>query len=117
MKNVQIIDGAENCTFSVFEFTDQQFSIIFSTKGQDLAFAEELETRLSAAQLVIAFEGVWNRPADKQQIQGLHGTIFYGFSEKRHVFPATRRECDWDDQAVNEAQRQLNFIRRQQSSE
>lgn len=114
MKNVQIIDGADNCTFSIFEFTDEQFLLVFPAEGQDLAFAEDLEASLSEAMLEKAFEVVWTRPVDKQEIQGLHGTIFYEFDDKKHYFPQTRRECDWDDLAVNEWQRRLNTARRQQ---
>jgi hypothetical protein len=112
MKNVQIIDGAVNCTYPVFQFTDEQFSLIFPVVGQDLAFAEELSEKLSQADLSRAFDGAWDRPVDKQHLQGLHGTIFYGFGDRKHHFPLTRRECDWDDDAVNEAQRKLNLARR-----
>ena len=112
MKNVQVIDAADNCTFSVFEFTDEQFSLIFPRNGQDLVFAEELEEALSEIELGEAFEGMWDRPVDKQKLQGLHGTLFYGFDNKKHYFPKSRRECDSDDRAVNHAQRQLNTARR-----
>jgi hypothetical protein len=114
MKNVQVIDGAVNCTYAVFQFTDEQFLLIFPMEGQDLAFAEELGENFSQADLSKAFEGVWDRPVDKRHLQGLHGTIFYGFSDKKHHFPETRRECDWDDDAVNVAQREMNAARRQQ---
>ena len=117
MKNVQVIDGAENCTFPVFELTDEQFLLIFPAEGQDLAFAEELESNLTEAELRLAFEGVWDRPVDKQYMQGLHGTIFYEFEIKKHFFPKSRRECDWDDSAVNDAQRRMNAARRQLFSE
>ena len=37
MKNIQIIDGADNCTFSIFQATDEEFSLIFPEPLQDIA--------------------------------------------------------------------------------
>lgn len=31
MKNVQVIDGATNATFSLFQATDEEFAAIFPT--------------------------------------------------------------------------------------
>jgi len=108
MKNIQIIDSADNCTFSIFQFTDEQFALIFSAAGQDIAFAEELEASLDERQIRQAFDGVWDRPLSKTMAMGIHGTIFYGFEDKKGCFPATRRECDWDELSLNSAQRELN---------
>lgn len=113
MKNVQVIDGAENCTFPIFQFTDEQFSMIFPDQGQDIAFIEDVLSRLSEIDQDLAFSGVWERPVDKQEIMGLHGTLFYGFEDRKVHFPKTCRECDWDDLAVNHAQRELNASKRQ----
>ena len=76
MKNVQVIDGAENCTFPIFQFSEDQFALIFPRKGQDIAFAEELELQLSDEQLRLAFEGAWDRPIAKSEATGIHGTLF-----------------------------------------
>jgi len=108
MKNVQIIDDADNCTFPIFQFTDTQFALIFSGPGQDIAFAEEVEARLGEADLRHAFEGVWDRPFSKPEAVGIDGTIFYCFERRKGCFPATRRECDWDSSSLNPAQRELN---------
>lgn len=112
MKNVQVIDGAENCTFPIFEFSDDQFALIFSEEGQDIAFAEEVELRLSEEQLRFAFEGVWDRPVAKPQAMGIHGTLFYEFEHKKPYFPVSRRECDWDNSSINSAQRILHAEQR-----
>ena len=108
MKNVQVIDDAFNCTFSIFQFTDQQFALIFPGDGQDIAFADELEAALSDAELQIAFDGAWNRPVQKCVIEGLHGTLIYGLNDRKEYFPESRRECDWDESSVNIVQRRLN---------
>jgi hypothetical protein len=44
MKNIQIIDGAANCTFSIFQATEAEFSLLFPAAGQDIQYAEYLET-------------------------------------------------------------------------
>lgn len=113
MKNVQIIDVGANCTFPVFQFTEVQFALIFGGSAQDIAFAEDVEVGLSEADLALAFDGVWERPVPKAEISGLHGTLFYGFVDRKQYFPVSRRECDWDDHAINAAQRDMNARLRQ----
>ncbi len=105
MKNIQIIDGAENCTFSVFQATDEEFSLIFPAAEQDIEFAEDLAERLGDA--VGPLSALWERPILKQDVIGIHGTLFYDFGPKRHLFPATKRARDWDSAALNAAQRRL----------
>ena len=41
MKNIQVIDGAENCVYDVFAASDETFALIF-THNTDIAFAEDL---------------------------------------------------------------------------
>jgi len=47
MKNIMIIDGAENCVYDVFAAPDDDFAIIFP-EGTDVAFIEEIERRPDA---------------------------------------------------------------------
>jgi hypothetical protein len=52
MKNIQVIDGADNCTFSIFQATDEEFAAIFPQSGQDIQLSEDLsEFALSAYEL------------------------------------------------------------------
>ncbi len=102
MRNVQVIDGADNCTFSLFQLTDEEFALVFPGDGQDIQFAEELTSAAKRALLA-----AWERPIRKSDAVGLHGTLFYGFADRRGSFPATRRERDWDARALNGAQRRL----------
>ena len=102
MKNVQIIDGADNCTFSIFQLTDDEFALIFPADGQDIQFAEDLSA--SAGRALTA---AWDRPVRKADANGIHGTLFYGFAARRQNFPNTKRERDWDEAAINEAQRRM----------
>jgi hypothetical protein len=39
MKNIQVIDGALNCTFSIFEATDEELALLFPEAGQEIQFA------------------------------------------------------------------------------
>nr|WP_294812890.1 hypothetical protein [uncultured Sphingomonas sp.] len=45
MKNIQIIDGAVNATFSVFQATDEEFAAIFPD-GCDIELVEGLIERM-----------------------------------------------------------------------
>lgn len=107
MKNVQVIDGAGNCTYSIFQFTEQQFKLVFPADGQDIAFIEDVCQRLAEAEQEIAFAGVWERPVDKQTMVGLHGTLFYEFEDRKSSFPKSGRECDWNEWSINAAQSKL----------
>lgn len=102
MKNIQIIDGADNCTFSVFQATDEEFGWLFPQPGQDIQFAEDVV--LPAGRTLA---GLWDRPIRKADVLGIHGTLFYEFEKKRQYFPASKREQDWHWQFINGAQRAL----------
>ena len=106
MKNVQIIDGAANATFSVFQATDEEFAAIFP-EGRDMELAEDVIERLGgdAARRVLA--PLWNRPILKRDALGIHGTLFYGSKKRPEHIPASKREVDWDDRSINQAQRDL----------
>lgn len=104
MKNVQIIDGAANATFSVFEATEQEYAAIFPGDC-DMELVEDLIARLGEDETGRVLASLWSRPVLKRDIIGLHGTLFYD-NESRSI-PATKREIDWKDQAINPAQREL----------
>jgi hypothetical protein len=105
LRAIQVIDGAQNCTFSLFLATDEEFAAIFPGEGQDIEFAEDLEERLRES--LVDISGLWQRPVRKPDANGIHGTLFYEFADRRRHFPATKRERDWKAPALNEAQRRL----------
>jgi len=108
VKNVQVIDGAENCTFSVFQMTDREFKAVFPG-GRDIAFIEDIIKRLGTKRASSSIlRPVWDRPVLKKDIVGLHGTLFYQFAKKKKYFPRSRREMDWNELSINEAQRRLH---------
>jgi len=95
MKNIQVIDGAENSVYDVFSATDEEFSLIFP-RGQDVAFIDEVMARGPEADLNKAFEKIWKRRIPKAQAMGIHGLLFYELEHKKQYYP-TRK----DEEAIN----------------
>ena len=106
MKNVQIIDAAQNATFSVFQATDEEFAAIFPG-DQDMELVEDCIARVGEQRAGAILSGIWDRPILKSQAHGIHGTLFYGWSGRRAYLPESKREVDTDERSINEAQRRL----------
>lgn len=96
MKNIQVIDGAENCVYDIFAATDAEFALIFPLH-QDVAFIDEVyaEGRDTAA-LNQAFAAIWTRRVPKSQAMGIHGQLFYELEHKKSYYPNRR-----DEDAIN----------------
>jgi hypothetical protein len=95
MKNIQVIDGADNSVYDIFAATDEEFALVF-TAGQDIAFIDEVMARGPEKELDKAFNRIWNRRVVKREAMGIHGVLFYGHENKKQYYP-TRR----DEEAVN----------------
>jgi hypothetical protein len=95
MKNIQVIDGADNCVFDIFAATEDEFSLIFPA-GTDVAFIDEVYARGESRWLDDAFNRIWTRRQRKVDVQGIHGTLFYELASKMAYYP-TRR----DEEAIN----------------
>ena len=95
MKNIQVIDGAENCVYDIFAVRDEVFDMVFAP-GTDVAFAEDLEQRRDGDHVLKALETIWANRVPKSQVQGIDGTLFYGLIEKRKYYPTLR-----DEEAMN----------------
>jgi hypothetical protein len=95
VKNIQIIDGADNCAYDVFAATEDEFALIF-LQGTDIAFIDEVMQRADGHAIDQAFEAIWARRVPKPDVQGIHGTLFYELQSKKQYYP-TRR----DEDAVN----------------
>lgn len=106
MKNVQIIDGADNATFSVFQATDEEFAEIFP-HGQDMELSEDFHERVGDERACAVLTPIWERPILKRDAHGIHGTLYYDWDRKRVHLPASKREVDWNERAINPAQRRL----------
>lgn len=95
MKNIQVIDGAQNCVYDIFAATEDEFALIFPS-GTDIAFIDEVYAREDEKKLDVVFNRIWLRPVQKSQAQGIHGIIFYELEEKKMYYPSRR-----DQEAVN----------------
>lgn len=94
MKNIQVIDGAQNCAYDVFQATDEEFAAIFP-EGHDIAFIDEVVAR-NGNGLTPILNRLWSRRIPKRDAQGIHGLLFYELDHKKAYYP-TRR----DEEAVN----------------
>jgi len=93
MKNIQVIDGADNCAYSVFQASDKTFKEIFPGKGQDIEFIDDFFDRVGKRRAAKLLQPLWKGYQDKRQISGIHGTLFYELKFKRKFYP-TKREID-----------------------
>jgi hypothetical protein len=107
-----LIDSALNATSSVFQATEDEFATIFPAEGQDMELVEEFIERSGEERAARILEPIWDRPILKRDTQGIHGTLYYGYADRRQHLPATKREVDWDDRSINSAQRQLFLSKR-----
>ncbi len=88
MKNVQVIDGAINCTYAIYAFTDDEFAKIFPDRGQDVEFIEDARKRLGSENLGRTLKYVWSRLIKKPEVVGIHGTLFYELDQKKQFYPS-----------------------------
>jgi hypothetical protein len=93
MKNIQVIDGANNCTYSVYAVTDEEFVILFPEPAQDIEFIEDVIARVGDEKLGSIMRPVWGRPVKKSDISGIHGTLFYGLLWKKKYYP-TKKDAE-----------------------
>lgn len=105
MKNIQVIDGASNATYSLFGVAEADFRLLFPG-DQDVAFDDELRARLGEQKAQEILARAWRRPVWKASARGIHGTLFFGLEEKKEWYPS-RREADVDPRCINDAQRKL----------
>lgn len=104
-KNLMIIDGAANCSFDVFSITEEHFKFIFPEEGQELECIEHLSKVHGEDGLIEAFKGLWDHCfMEKSETDGIHGTLFYQYPQRRALFPKLRwyeddSPSDWDEQA------------------
>jgi hypothetical protein len=106
MKNIHIIDGALNCTFSLFQVTDEEFALLFPEPQQVIQYAEDLGSLVHQQEIDAALEQIWQRPIRKQDAYGIHGTLFYEL-ERYKKWYREKREDAVNPLAINQAQRNL----------
>jgi hypothetical protein len=72
MKNIQVIDGANNCAYDVYSATEEEFIIIFPEPDQDIQFIEDIRDSDAVKQ---ALSLIWNRRVNKPEINGIHDEL------------------------------------------
>lgn len=87
MKNVLVIDGAENTCYDIFALTPKQYAMVFVQPGQDIEFIGNVKRDLQMK----AFEGVWDRFVHYDLVRGIHGTVFWELEFKKKFYPNKRR--------------------------
>jgi copper oxidase (laccase) domain-containing protein len=90
MKNIQVIDGAINCAYDIYEATAEDFDLIFPEAGQDIQFVEDLTDNEAGDQ---ALKRLWKNRLNKKDVQGIHGTLFCELEAKKTFYP-DRQETD-----------------------
>ena len=95
MKNIQQIDSADNCTYSIFEVDDGTFRKIFPEQGQNIEFLERVKNRFSAKEFKSIMEKLNESPIEKDNAMGIHGTLFFELSHKMKFYP-NFKESDMD---------------------
>ena len=106
MKNIQIIDSAINATFSIFQASETEFQAIFPD-DHNMEIVEDFFERVGNTVAGQILGPICQRPILKRDALGIHGTLYYGYADRRDVIPATKREVDWDESSINAAQREL----------
>lgn len=96
MKNIQIIDGAKNCAYSIYHVDDKTFHKIFCEKGQDIEFIDDLIHRLGEHEAGELLRPIWENRIEKQKAHGIHGTLFFELDFKKTFYP-NKREIDLDN--------------------
>lgn len=95
MKNIQVIDGAQNCVYDIFAIDEEGFALIFP-EGQDVAFIDEVEARHPFELLGPVFERLWRQRVPKREANGIHGLLFFELEEKKPFYPDRT-----DENAIN----------------
>jgi hypothetical protein len=91
VKNIQVIDGADNAVYDVFAATEEEFALIFP-QDQDVAFIDEVMSRGPEKEIDDAFTRIWQRRISKRDAVGIHGLLFYELEHKKQFYPTRKDE-------------------------
>jgi hypothetical protein len=92
LKNIQVIDGADNSTYSIFASTNEEFEAIFPADA-DIEFIEDFVDRVGEEMSTRITMDLWKRPVAKKEARGIHRTLFYQLTHKKRYYP-TKKESE-----------------------
>jgi hypothetical protein len=95
MKNIQVIDGALNEVFEIYEVPDDLFKVMFP-HGADIAFIDEVDRAFRRRGGRKLWNIVYGHPVDKKRVRGIHGTLHLTGSPIAREFFPTRKESSDD---------------------
>ncbi|MEP2990318.1 MAG: hypothetical protein ABJN65_00935 [Parasphingorhabdus sp.] len=96
MKNIQIIDDAINAAYDIYEISDELFSLLFPADSQNIEFIEDFFERVGDTKAQSLQTQLWERKIPKKDVNGIHGTLFYGLLEKKKYYPEKSEPViDW----------------------
>jgi hypothetical protein len=93
MKNIQVIDGARNSTFDIYQISDDLFNQIFPN-GTDVAFLAEVERNFKVIDSDKVWDLIYQSKVDKKQVIGIHGTLHLTGSYCSKEFFPSRKESE-----------------------
>jgi hypothetical protein len=89
-RNIQVIDGAINSTFDVFEISDEQYNILFPN-GRNVSFLDDFPHLEDDAEF---WFNLYSTKLEKSKVIGIHGTLHStGSYIEKTEFP-NRKESD-----------------------
>ncbi len=87
MKNIQVIDGAGNCTYPIYSVSEEDFYKIFPEKGQDVEFIDDFTSRVGEREADKVCSRLWKTEIHKKKVKGIHGTLFHELDYKKKYYP------------------------------
>ena len=72
-----------------------------------MEISDDFVQRLGEIEAKAIFDALWQRPILKRDTNGIHGTLYFNYQSKRRHMPTSKREVDFDESAINPAQRKL----------
>ncbi len=93
MRNIQVIEPAENCKYEIYAATDEEFALFFPD-GADIEFIEDFIKRVGKHKAGAIGGELWKRPVEKANAQGIHGTLFYQLKKMKKEYYPNKRFSD-----------------------
>lgn len=93
MKNIQVIDGADNSTYPIYSVSEEDFYKIFPENEQDIEFIDDFIDRVGEKVADKICSRLWKNEVNKKKADGIHGTLFYELEFKKKYYP-NKKEKD-----------------------